>query len=89
MERFFQQANLAQKYWIGGGMSANRHIIRAKASARVRACTTTRSVSVVHWLVVVVAFLALTVQSFVVQTHIHMPLLTGKAQTLSQIGEAW
>jgi Protein of unknown function (DUF2946) len=38
-----------------------------------------------QWLMVLVAFLALTIQSFVVQTHIHIPQGAGKTQTLSVI----
>ena len=38
-----------------------------------------------HWLVMMLGLLALAVQSFVVQTHIHIPQSAGRSQSVSLI----
>ena len=67
-----------------GDVTENRHIKRSLAP-RPRALLKRRAVSRLRFMVAVLALLALAVQSFVVQTHIHIPQVGGKAQTVSLI----
>jgi hypothetical protein len=65
-------------------MSANRHIRRGIARSRA----TVRSAGELapfRFAVMLLGLLALAVQSFVVQTHIHIPQGAGKAQSISLI----
>ena len=64
-------------------MTENRHIRRKLLRTRIGAA---RMPSSARWAMIVLGVLALFIQSFVVQTHIHIPQSTaGKAQTLSLI----
>lgn len=65
-------------------MSENRHIRRSISRGRAAALVM-RKPSPLYILVMMLGFLALAVQSFVVQTHIHIPQGAGKAQTVSLI----
>ena len=63
-------------------MPENRHMRRQATHARASAVARPMSPSL--WLMAVVCFLALAVQSFIVQTHIHIPQGGGAAiQTVS------
>lgn len=63
-------------------MIENRHIRRSFLRARIGVAPMPSSA---RWAMIVLGVLALFIQSFVVQTHIHIPQATGKAQTLSLI----
>lgn len=57
----------------------SRRIVR-----RVRACAVSRlRFSASHLYMILLAFLALTIQNLVVQTHIHIPQEGGRVQTVS------
>jgi len=60
-------------------MTENRHIKRSIARERVRAAAAPASPA--RWLVAFIGLLALAIQSFVVQAHIHLP--QGGIQTAS------
>lgn len=65
------------------GMTENRHIRRSRTRERA---ILARAPSPSLWAMIAIGFLALFLQSFVVQTHIHIPQgATGKAQTVSLI----
>jgi hypothetical protein len=66
-------------------MIENRHVRRCLARTRV---TAARTLSPSFWSFAFLALLALAVQSFVVQTHIHIPQTTGRAQTVSIVALA-
>lgn len=66
-------------------MTENRHIRRSFARTRVRAA---RAYAPPFWGFALLALLALAIQSFVVQTHIHIPQATGRAQTVSIVALA-
>jgi hypothetical protein len=63
-------------------MNENRHIRRSLARSRT---TTVRVRSQSFWGFALLALLALAIQSFVVQTHIHIPKGEGRVQTVSFI----
>src|SRR5258706_6818065 len=63
-------------------MTAGRHRKRQLARERVRAAVA-RTPSVARMLMGLLALLAVALQCFVVQTHIHMPQRSGNIQTVS------
>ena len=63
-------------------MSANRHIRRGIARSRASAGRA-RELAPFRFAILLLGLLALAVQSFVVQTHIHIPQGAGKAQSVS------
>lgn len=66
-------------------MTENRHSRRSiERGARERAIALPRP-SLPQVLIIFLGLLALAVQSFVVQTHIHIPQVHGRAQTVSLI----
>jgi hypothetical protein len=65
-------------------MTENRHTRRSRMRAHA-AVAVARKVAPLQVLLVLLGFLALAVQSFVVQTHIHIPQGAGKAQSVSLI----
>jgi hypothetical protein len=64
------------------GMSQNRHIRRRIAGERMRA-PFAQDARFSRWPIVLLAFLAIFIQSFVVQTHIHFPKNAGVSQSVS------
>ena len=66
-------------------MIENRHVRRSLARTRASATRTHRPS---FWGLALLALLALTIQSFVVQTHIHIPQAAGRAQTVSIVALA-
>lgn len=67
---------------LGPTMNENRHIRRSRMRAPASG-TVARSTAPMRFVVMMLGLLALAVQSFVVQTHIHIPQAAGKAQTVS------
>ena len=65
-------------------MTGNRHVRRSEARGP-RPVTIARAPSSAHWAILLFGLLALAIQSFVVQTHIHTPKWTGRTQTLGLI----
>jgi len=65
-------------------MSANRHIRRGIARSRAHAGRA-GELAPFRFAIVLLGLLALAVQSFVVQTHIHIPQGAGKAQSVSLV----
>ena len=63
-------------------MIENRQARRSLRSERARAVSRLRP-SAPHLLTILIAFLALTIQNLVVQTHIHIPQMGGRVQTVS------
>jgi hypothetical protein len=63
-------------------MAENRQLRRHYARARTR---TLRAPSLAQWAPILIGCLALFIQSFVVQTHIHIPQRIGSPQTVSLI----
>ena len=65
-------------------MSENRHIRRSRTQGRANAALA-RKRAPLHFAAMMLGLLALAVQSFIVQTHLHIPQATGKAQTVSVV----
>ena len=65
-------------------MSQNRHIRRRFGAERSRA-RLLRRLPLSHWPIACLALLALLIQSFVVQTHIHIPQGAGRSASLSLV----
>jgi hypothetical protein len=63
-------------------MTANRHIKRSLARERVHA-RALRVPSLPHLTMILIGLLALAIQSFIVQTHIHSPRGAAGIQTVS------
>ena len=63
-------------------MTENRYIRRSLSRVKIHAA---RPASLPRWAMILIGFLALAVQSFVVQTHIHIAKATGGTQSLSLI----
>jgi hypothetical protein len=63
-------------------MIENRQARRSLRSGCARAVSRLRP-SASHLLTILIAFLALTIQNLVVQTHIHIPQMGGRVQTVS------
>src|SRR5436305_2061577 len=64
-------------------MTANRHFKRSLAREPVRAAVA-RRVPLTRWMMALCGFVAIVIQSLVVQTHIHIPQASGAAiQTVS------
>jgi len=59
---------------------SRRNIARQRSSAAIA-----RRVSVSSWPIVILGLLAVIIQSFVVQTHIHIPQATGASQSVSVV----
>ncbi len=68
-------------------MSANNYPRRSIGRRRLRSAVA-RTPSLSRLLMVLVGLVALALQSFVVQTHIHIPRATGSLQTVSLIALA-
>jgi hypothetical protein len=66
-------------------MSENRQIRRRFGQARARAAKicALRQVALRHAMAMAFALLALAIQSFVIQTHIHIPQAHGRSQSVS------
>jgi len=59
---------------------SRRNIARQRSSAAIA-----RRVPVSSWSIVILGLLAVIIQSFVVQTHIHIPQATGASQSVSVV----
>ena len=68
---------------VPAGMNQNRHIRRYFAAERSRARLLRLPLS--HWPIVCLALVAVLIQSFVVQTHIHIPQGAGRQTSLSVV----
>jgi len=65
-------------------MTENRYLSRRHRRGITRAARARRPAAS-RWIMVVIAFIALSVQSSVIQTHIHIARPAGKAQMVGQI----
>ena len=65
-------------------MTGNRHTRRSTQGTQKRAALARRA-SLSRWTIILMGLLAITIQSLVVQTHIHIPQGAGRSASLSLV----